>query len=82
MTEIIDLQPCVTCQEQTLSILELWEHGHKIAEQFMCRACQGPAMDRSRALRIIFEGLLADGVGRKTANDFMIKNYIEASTPV
>lgn len=80
--EIIKSQPCIICGDQTLSILELWENNIKISERFMCRPCQGLAVERSHALRKIFDRLLANGLSKKLANEVMIKWYVEPNADV
>jgi len=66
-------QPCVQCGEPTLSVVEVARAGVVVAESFMCRTCQGAALEGFRNSQRQFQQLLVMGCDREQANRIMIK---------
>jgi hypothetical protein len=80
---IIRAQPCSNCSKPTLSLLEFSVSGDAamsldvpsdtvVLARFICRPCQGPEREEADRRRAIFEGYLAEGMSRESANRAMI----------
>lgn len=72
----IDSQPCASCKLQTLSFVEYECGGDVYAALFMCRGCQAVAASEVEELRAIFNGYVAEGMSKETADKAMTRWHV------